>query len=75
MVGEDLDEEKSWQFSQEFRLSSNFSGPFNFSIGGNYLHYETDENYYVFINALTLIGSVVEFDGNAAMAGGCFRQS
>ncbi len=40
--------------SQEFRLASNFSGPFNFSVGGNYLHYETEENYYVFINALTL---------------------
>ncbi len=40
--------------SQEFRLASNFSGPFNFSAGGNYLHYETEENYYVFINTLTL---------------------
>ncbi len=26
----------------------------NFSFGGNYLHYETEENYYVFINSLTL---------------------
>ncbi len=41
--------------SQEFRLASNFSGPFNFSVGGNYLHYETEENYYVFINALTAL--------------------
>ncbi len=40
--------------SQEFRLTSNFTGPLNFSFGGNYLHYETEENYYVFINALTL---------------------
>ena len=39
--------------SQEFRLASNFSGPLNFSVGANYLHYETQENYYVFINALT----------------------
>jgi iron complex outermembrane receptor protein len=54
LVAEDLNDEHSWQFSQEFRLSSNFSGPFNFSIGGNYLHYETEENYYVFINTLTL---------------------
>ena len=51
---EDLSDEHAWQFSQEFRLASNFSGPFNFSVGGNYLHYETEENYYVFINALTL---------------------
>jgi len=54
LVAEDLNDEHSWQLSQEFRLASNFSGPFNFSIGGNYLHYETEENYYVFINSLTL---------------------
>ncbi len=53
---EDLSEERAWQFSQEFRITSNFSGPFNFSAGGNYLHYETLENYYVFGNVLTLIG-------------------
>ncbi len=35
-------------------MASNFSGPVNFSVGGNYLHYETEENYYVFINALTV---------------------
>jgi iron complex outermembrane receptor protein len=54
VVAEDLSDEHAWQLSQEFRLASNFSGPFNFSAGGNYLHYETEENYYVFINALTL---------------------
>jgi len=53
LVAEDLSDEKSWQFNQEFRLASNFSGPLNFSAGGNYLHYETSENYYVFINTLT----------------------
>jgi len=50
---EDLSDEHAWQMSQEFRLASNFSGPFNFNIGGNYLHYETLEDYYVFINSLT----------------------
>jgi iron complex outermembrane receptor protein len=53
LVAEDLSEEHAWQLSQEFRLASNFSGPFNFSVGGNYLHYETEENYYVFANAFT----------------------
>ena len=53
LVAEDLSDEHSWQLSQEFRLASNFSGPLNFSTGGNYLHYETEENYYVFINTLT----------------------
>ena len=53
ILAEDLDKEHAWQFSQEFRLASNYAGPFNFSVGANYLHYETQENYYVFINALT----------------------
>jgi iron complex outermembrane recepter protein len=56
MTGEDLSQEHAWQVSQEFRLVSNFKGPLNFSFGGNYLHYETEEDYYVFINALTLAG-------------------
>ncbi len=55
LILEDLSEEHAWQFTQEFRVSSHFSGPVNFSAGGNYLHYETEERYYVFGNALTLI--------------------
>jgi len=58
LLAEDLSTEHSWQFSQEFRLASNFSGPLNFSVGGNFLHYETEENYYVFFNSLTLFASV-----------------
>ncbi len=54
LLAQDLNDEHSWQLSQEFRLSSKFNGPFNFSVGGNYLHYETEENYYVFVNTLTL---------------------
>src|SRR6185312_432976 len=54
LVAQDLSTENAWQLSQEFRLASHFNGPFNFSVGGNYLHYETEENYYVFINSLTL---------------------
>jgi iron complex outermembrane receptor protein len=65
LVAQDLSEEHAWQLSQEFRLSSNFSGPFNFSVGANFLHYETEENYYVFINTLTL-ASAVRADGNPA---------
>ena len=55
LVLEDLSDEQAWQISQEFRLASNSNGPFNFSVGGNFLHYETEENYYVFINSLTLL--------------------
>jgi len=54
LVAEDLNEEHSWQFNQEFRLASNFGGPINFSLGGNFMHYETEENYFVFINTLTM---------------------
>ena len=54
LVGEDLSDEHAWQLSQEVRLTSDFQGPFNFSVGGNYLHYETEENYYVFFNTLTM---------------------
>ncbi|HEY5236938.1 MAG TPA: TonB-dependent receptor, partial [Rhizomicrobium sp.] len=53
MVGQDLSQEHAWQLSQEFRLASNFSGPFNFSAGANYMHYETVEDYYVFFNLIT----------------------
>ncbi|HVT23171.1 MAG TPA: TonB-dependent receptor [Rhizomicrobium sp.] len=54
LVAQDLAIEHAWQLNQEFRLSSSFSGPLNLSVGGNYLHYETEESYYVFINSLTL---------------------
>ncbi len=55
LVGQDLSQERAQQFSQELRLASNFSGPLNFSVGANYLHYQTVEDYYVFINAITLL--------------------
>jgi outer membrane receptor protein involved in Fe transport len=55
LVVQDLATETSWQLSQEFRFASNFSGPFNFSAGGNYMHYETDEKYYVFSNTFSMI--------------------
>ncbi len=54
LVAQDLSTERAWQLSQELRVASHFAGPFNFSAGGNYLHYETEENYYVFINSLSL---------------------
>ncbi len=53
MVGEDLSQARAWQFNQEVRLASNFSGPFNFSVGANYTHYQTLEDYYVFLNLIT----------------------
>jgi len=55
LVGEDVSQEHAYQFFQELRLASNFSGPFNFSVGGNFLHYQTVEDYYVFFNAITML--------------------
>jgi len=60
LVAQDVSQEHAWQFSQEFRLASNFKGPFNFSIGGNYMHYETVEDYYVFANTLSLLSAESE---------------
>jgi iron complex outermembrane receptor protein len=54
LVAVDLSTAKSRQFSQELRLSSDFDGPLNFSVGGNFLRYDTEDKYYVFINALSL---------------------
>ncbi len=53
MVGEDLSQEHAWQFNQEARLASDFAGPLNFSVGANYMHYETLEDYFVFFNLLS----------------------
>jgi len=63
LVLQDISTERAWQFSQEFRLASNFKGPFNFSVGGNYMHYETIEDYFVFGNVLT---SFAAYSGIAA---------
>ena len=68
LVAEDLSDEHAWQLSQEFRLASYFTGPFNFSVGGNYLHYETEENYYVFINTLTMTAAGDSYGGGAGTA-------
>jgi iron complex outermembrane recepter protein len=66
----DLSDEHAWQLGQEFRLASNFGGPLNFSAGANYLHYETEENYYVFINAITLFKWAFDGAGDGGFNGG-----
>ena len=55
LLSADLTQSYSTQWSQEFRLQSSYDGMFNFSLGGNYLHYKVDESYYVFNNAFTLL--------------------
>jgi iron complex outermembrane receptor protein len=53
----DLSTSESSQFSQEFRLGSDFDGPFNFSLGVNYLRHDAEDKYYVFINSLALFAA------------------
>ena len=50
----DLSTSDSRQFSQEFRLGSDFDGPFNFSFGANYTRLDAENKYYVFINTISL---------------------
>ncbi|HEX5776249.1 MAG TPA: TonB-dependent receptor [Caulobacteraceae bacterium] len=57
LVGLDLSQARSRQFSQELRLSSDYDGPFNFSVGANFLRYDTEDKYYVFINTLTMVSA------------------
>jgi iron complex outermembrane receptor protein len=58
LVAVDLSTTESNQLSQEFRVSSSFDGPINFSLGANYTHFETVNDYYVFINSLTLYSAM-----------------
>ncbi len=41
------------QFTQEFRVSTSFDGPVNFSLGANYLNLDATGDYYVMFNTGT----------------------
>ncbi|HYG25656.1 MAG TPA: TonB-dependent receptor, partial [Caulobacteraceae bacterium] len=55
-VLQDISSGTAKQFSQEFRLQSAFDGPVNFSLGANYVRFETDIDYYVLGNVITIAG-------------------
>ncbi|ATQ43614.1 TonB-dependent receptor domain-containing protein [Caulobacter mirabilis] len=55
LLSADLNRSRNEQWSQEFRLQSSFDGPFNFSVGANYLHFESQDDYFVFNNAFSFI--------------------
>jgi outer membrane receptor protein involved in Fe transport len=59
----DISSADSKQFAQELRLQSHFSGPFNFSIGGNYTKFRTQNDYYVMSNLFTAVASMYPFNG------------
>jgi len=60
----DISSSKSRQISQEVRLQSDFDGPFNFSIGGNYTHFKTQNDYYVMSNIFTAIAMLPPFNSS-----------
>jgi iron complex outermembrane receptor protein len=61
----DLSTSESSQFSQEFRLGSDFEGPFNFSLGANFLRHDAMDKYYVFINSITMFSAWLPFRGSS----------
>ncbi len=80
-LAEDVSQEHAEQFYHEMRLASNFAGPINFGVGGNYMQYHTIEDYYVFSNVLSAFqenenqdfpaaAQHLPFDGAAANACG-----
>ena len=62
LVAQDLSQSTSEQFNQEFRLASNYDSDVNFSIGSNFTRFETLNDYYVFINAATLLTHFFPFN-------------
>jgi outer membrane receptor protein involved in Fe transport len=64
LAGVDLSVAKSTQFAQEFRLTSDNEGPFNFNIGANFLRYKTDEKFYVFFNSFGLLAAMGPLQGD-----------
>ncbi|WP_299944155.1 TonB-dependent receptor [uncultured Microbulbifer sp.] len=53
MLAVDISQSDNRQLSQELRLQSAFDGSFNFSLGANYLDFESQDDYYVFNNLFT----------------------
>ncbi|RIV79187.1 TonB-dependent receptor [Pelagerythrobacter aerophilus] len=55
LLAVDLNRSRNSQWSQEFRLQSSFDGPINFNIGANYLHFKSQDDYFVFNNTFSFI--------------------
>jgi outer membrane receptor protein involved in Fe transport len=54
----DSNQHPAQQWTQELRLQSAFEGPINFSLGANYLHYRTTQDFYILSNALTAFANI-----------------
>ncbi|MEH6610619.1 MAG: TonB-dependent receptor [Halioglobus sp.] len=50
------------QWSQEFRIASNYEGDWNFLLGGFWLTYTGETHYYIYSSSLTLYGETLGID-------------
>ncbi|AYV48016.1 TonB-dependent receptor [Caulobacter flavus] len=55
MVSADLSRSDNRQWTQELRLQSSYEGRFNFSLGGNYIDFKSNDDYFVFNNLFTFL--------------------
>ena len=55
MLSVDLSRSENRQFYQEFRIQSDGTSNFDFSVGANYLNFETKDDYFVFNNTFSLL--------------------
>lgn len=59
LVSVDISQSENEQWFQELRLSSDMDGPINFNAGGNYLKFNTQDDYYVLSNLFTYIAQTL----------------
>jgi outer membrane receptor protein involved in Fe transport len=57
----DISRNNAKQFSQEFRIQSNFDYPLNFNVGGIYFDYKGTTDYLVISNGLTISALALNF--------------
>jgi iron complex outermembrane recepter protein len=50
------------QWSEELRLASSYDGDWNFMLGGFYLTYQSNDDYYIYSSAVELTGEVLGID-------------
>ncbi|MCX8476352.1 MAG: TonB-dependent receptor [Sphingomonas sp.] len=72
----DLSKSRNEQWTQELRLQSAWDGPLNINIGGNYLKFDSKDDYYVFSNLFTLsaqyfynLDAQIDFDNSRYVIG------
>ncbi|MDF7775615.1 TonB-dependent receptor [Sphingomonas sp. AOB5] len=51
------------QWTQELRLQSDFDGPINFNVGGIYIDYETEADFYLVTSSFNLLSRVQNLGG------------